>query len=252
MAAPGRTASAAAEARRYRLRQDRLQDNAVHQFQGSRRYSSEAAIGSRPPGRFLRQSPILLSASQNRAVSPIVQQLLTLLGVVLGAGATFTATTFAERAKWRRSQDTRWDERRLTAYTEYANALKRYVQIAYRMAATQGYPTAADPIDLEVGAQALTDANVDRSVRWETVLLLGSPSAVQAGRAWHQAAWKYSWVVRGQRIDRAEYLRLYEEMGRRRDDFYTSARSDLGVSSGVLPSGDQVWLPPSGDAEAPS
>ncbi len=173
---------------------------------------------------------------------------MTLLGVLIGAGATFTATSFTERSKWRRSQHIRWDERRLTAYTEYANALKRYVQVGYRMAATKGYPTGAEPIDLDAGGQALIEANGERSVRWETVLLLGSPAAVRAGRAWHQTAWKYSWSVREQRIDRAEYLRLYEELGQKRDAFYACVRADLGVTSGDLPSGDQVWLPPAASA----
>ncbi|WP_433201769.1 hypothetical protein ACQP1G_10915 [Nocardia sp. CA-107356] len=177
-------------------------------------------------------------------MSQVVQQLVTLVGVVLGASGTFAATTMTERAKWRRSQDTRWDDRRLNAYMDYANALKGYVQVSFRMAATQGYPIASEPIDMDVGVQALTEANADRSVRWEAVLLLGSPAAVEAGRSWHQAAWGFSWAVRKRQIDDTVFVERYEDMGRKRDHFYACARADLGVISGTLPSGDRAWLPP--------
>ncbi|WP_253808223.1 hypothetical protein [Nocardia amikacinitolerans] len=123
-------------------------------------------------------------------VSPIVQPLVTLAGVLLGAAATFTATAVAERAKWRRSQDALWDDRRLTAYGEYANALKEYVQLVYRLSATRGYPATAQPIDLEEGLAALATVDSERTVKWEAVLLLGSPRAVAAARSWHEAAWR--------------------------------------------------------------
>ncbi|MEU2257425.1 hypothetical protein ABZ540_30060 [Nocardia xishanensis] len=176
--------------------------------------------------------------------------------MVLGAGSTFAATTLTERAKWRRSQDTRWDDKRLTAYSEYANALKQYVQISYRLAAARGYPAVALPIDIEVGLQALAEAESEKTIKWEGVLLLGSPAAVAAARAWNRAAWELGWAARGHVIEPAEYVRRYSEMGRRRNEFYECARADLGVRSGELPPGDRPWLPPgvgeSGDPETHS
>lgn len=183
-------------------------------------------------------------------MNPVVQQLLTLAAVVLGAGSTFTATTLTERAKWRRSQDTRWDDKRLAAYSEYANALKQYVQVSYRLAAARGYPAVALPVDIEVGLKALADAEAEKTIKWEAVLLLGSPQAVAAARAWNRAAWDLGWAARGHVIEHAEYVRMYSEMGRRRNEFYESARLDLGVRSGELPRGDRLWLPPGVDSPA--
>lgn len=179
-------------------------------------------------------------------MNPVVQQLLTLVAVVLGAGSTFAATTLTERAKWRRSQDARWDDKRLAAYSEYANVLKQYVQVSYRLAAARGYPAVALPIDIEAGLQALAEAEAEKTVKWESVLLLGSPEAVAAARAWNRAAWELGWPARGHVIEHSEYVRLYSEMGRRRNDFYECARADLGVISGELPPGDRPWLPPGG------
>lgn len=181
-------------------------------------------------------------------MSPIVQQLLTLLGVLLGAGATYTATTFTERAKWRRSHETRWDDKRLVAYSEYANALKRYAQVAYRLAATRGYPAAAQPIDIDAGLDELAAAEAEKTVKWEMVLLLGSPEAVAAGRLWTEVAWRLSHVAQGRAMDHDMYIGLFETQGRRRNEFYECARADLGVQSGALPPGDQAWLPPADPA----
>ncbi|MEU4341709.1 hypothetical protein AB0H00_10615 [Nocardia sp. NPDC023852] len=187
-------------------------------------------------------------------MSPIVQQLLTLVGVVLGAGATFTATTFTERAKWRRSHDTRWDDKRLTAYIEYASALKSYVQVAYRLAAARGYATNSEPIDLDVGGRALAEASTERTVKWEVVLLLGSPAAVSAARRWHEAAWKFSSATGGDEVDQDAYDRYYKELALRRDDFYACARADLEVRSGALPASYRDWLPSvvSGEVDLPA
>lgn len=180
-----------------------------------------------------------------------MQQVLTLVAVVLGAGSTFIVTASTERAKWRRAQDVRWDDKRLAAYSEFANALKQYVQVSYRLAAARGYPAVAQPMDIEVGLKALAEAEAEKTVKWEAVLLLGSPGAVAAARAWNRAAWELGWPARGHAIDHAEYVRQYSEMGRRRNEFYECARADLGVISGELPPGDQPWLPPSGENQDP-
>lgn len=182
-------------------------------------------------------------------MGPVVQQLLTLAGVVLGAGASYSAAALMERAKWRRSRDTRWDDKRLVAYSEYANALKRYAMLSYRLAAARGYPASVQPIEIDEGLRAMAEADADKSIKWESLLLLGSPEAVTAARSWTQAAWQLSYVAGGQAIDHEAFIGLFEEMGRRRNEFYECARSDLGVKSGVLPPGDQAWVPPSGEGE---
>ncbi|WP_460721764.1 hypothetical protein [Nocardia heshunensis] len=172
--------------------------------------------------------------------------------MVLGAGSTFAATTLTEQAKWRRGQDTRWDDKRLAAYSEFANALKQYVQVSFRLAAARGYPATAQPIDTDTGLQLLAEAEAEKTVKWEAVLLLGSPEAVAAAREWNRAAWELGWPARGHAIEHSEYVRLYSEMGRRRNEFYECARADLGVRSGELPPGDRPWLAPGTDGSESS
>jgi hypothetical protein len=123
--------------------------------------------------------------------------------------------------------------------------LKKSLEVSYRLAATRGYPASALPIDLDTGLQALGTAEAERTAKWETVLLLGSPETIAAARSWHKAAWTLRFVVRGETtIEHDEYVRLYESIGRLRDEFYGSARADLGIKSGALPVGEGARLPP--------
>ncbi len=71
-------------------------------------------------------------------MSAFIQQLPALIGVVIGALGSYWASARGDRARFRREQAARWDERRLTAYSEYARALKKSVTLAYRIAAHLG------------------------------------------------------------------------------------------------------------------
>ncbi|GGK43393.1 hypothetical protein GCM10011591_13800 [Nocardia camponoti] len=173
-----------------------------------------------------------------------MQQLVTVLGVLLGATSTFAFAAVSERAKWRRAERSKWDERRLVAYNEFAHALKGYSLVSMRMAATRGYPAAAQPIDLTEGVEMLGQATEAKALKWEALLLLGSPDAVAAGRRWNKAVWDLSHVGNGMETSHADYVERYEECGRLRNEFYERARLDLGIGSGELPVGDQAWLPP--------
>ncbi|MGW4351848.1 hypothetical protein ACWELJ_07115 [Nocardia sp. NPDC004582] len=185
-----------------------------------------------------------MAQGESDGMGPIAQQLLTISGVLLGAGAAFTATTLIERSKWRRTLDTRWDDKRLAAYSEFAGSLKSLHEVLYRLAATAGLPAIAQPLDREVGLAAMAAAEGERTVRWEAVLLLGSTDVISAGRQWHKEILDLSHVVLAADPDHTEYLRLFQSTGRLRNSFYDFARADLGVRGGVLPPGDVVWLPP--------
>ncbi|MFD4353401.1 hypothetical protein ACFWPX_12635 [Nocardia sp. NPDC058518] len=96
-------------------------------------------------------------------MKPVVQQLITVVGVLLGAGATFAGAALTERSKWRRTQRSRWDDRRLVAYSDFANALKRFAEVSMRMAAGRGFPNAGQPISAEDGAELLAEAASEKS-----------------------------------------------------------------------------------------
>ncbi|MFD3743201.1 hypothetical protein [Nocardia sp. NPDC058633] len=176
-------------------------------------------------------------------MNTIVQQLITVAGVLLGAGATFAGAALTERAKWRRTQRSRWDDRRLVAYSDFANALKRFAEVSMRMAAGRGFPNAGQPISVEEGAPLLAEAASDKTLKWEMVLLLGSAEAVAAARQWNKAVWELSLVALGRGMSHEDYVRAFEAAGLKRNDFYECARRDLGVHSGELPAGDGAWLP---------
>jgi hypothetical protein len=58
-----------------------------------------------------------------------VNVLLPLLGVVIGAMASYLAGAAAERRRWRREAQIRWDTKRLDAYAGYANAVKTFILV---------------------------------------------------------------------------------------------------------------------------
>jgi len=179
-------------------------------------------------------------------MNSITQQIVTVISVLLGAIATFAFTSLNERAKWRRSTDSRWDDKRLNAYSEYAAVVKRYSQLAGRLSAARGYPSDSPPIGLEEGMAQLHETAAERTVKWETVLLLGAPEAVAAARQWVEATWALGRVARGEiAVGHDEFLEIYATPMRRRDPFYRAARGDLGVR-GDLPSWNRAYDPKSG------
>jgi hypothetical protein len=81
--------------------------------------------------------------------------------------------------KWRRDQSVRWDEKRLTAYTEYSHAVKQVISAATRLEEQRrgggaGTTSADVKTALAAGEASLTAAADERTVKWESVLMLGS------------------------------------------------------------------------------
>ncbi|WP_426506337.1 hypothetical protein ACPPVO_50420 [Dactylosporangium sp. McL0621] len=170
-----------------------------------------------------------------------LQQLPALLGVVIGVVTTFALTSIGERARWRRSQDVRWDAARLEAYVSYGNAVKRVVHVATCLAAARGLPHSSEPVPLEQGQLELAAATAERTARWESVLLLGHPDTIAAGRAWHQAVWRLEFYARGLLRDRDGWADALDDFERMREGFHRAARNDLGVGGEVLTTS---WPPP--------
>jgi hypothetical protein len=185
-------------------------------------------------------------------VNPIVVQVLTIAGVLLGAAATFIATSATERTRWRRAQSARWDDRRLGAYGEYANAVKHMVRLCRRIAETKNVLATGQPVDLDSAHTALAEAETERALKWEVVLLLGEPATISAARAWHEQVWRLEHMLREDHPDQSAFIEAYKETMRLRDQFYAHARSDLDVVSGPLP--ELTWnsLQPSSPLNHPN
>lgn len=164
----------------------------------------------------------------------LTAQLPALIGVLVGAIATFGATFVTDRARWQREQSARWDVRRADVYAEYGFALKNVLYIATRMAAAERPEISAsmlnDPLPREEGLGLLGDAERDRGVKWESVLLLGSEEVVEAGRRWHQSVFSLQAIARG--TSNADWTSAVAEVSRERGRFYEAARRDLGLGRG--------------------
>ncbi len=169
-------------------------------------------------------------------MNPIVAQVLTIVGVLLGSAATFVVTSTTERTRWRRAQSARWDDKRLLAYSEYANAVKHMVRLCRRIAETKKLLSTGQPLDdLDSAFAALAEAETQRAARWETVLLLGEPATISAARAWSEQVWQLEHILREAEPDASSFADAYRNAMRLRNEFYAQARADLGITSGPLP-----------------
>ena len=171
--------------------------------------------------------------------NPLVQQLPALVGVGVGALATYVTTSLGERSRWRRERSSRWDDARMRAYADYGDAVKKVSHLASRIAAGRGLPHSVE--SLAPGAEAmeaLEASDGERARAWERVLLLGAPETVAAARAWHQAVWRLVWFARGRLTDPDQWKASMRETEAARDRFYECARRDLGVT------GEAVATPP--------
>ena len=170
-------------------------------------------------------------------MSGITQQLPALLGAVVGATATYLAGAFTERARWRREQSSRWDDKRAQAYSEYGYAVKNVYVQCLRIADSRLRSGPGDPARHEEALAQLDVLTDERTARWETVLLLGSPEAITAARAWHRRVWQVELFARGMRTDADEYGTVLQQVIADRTRFYEAARRDLGITSGSVPVG---------------
>ncbi|MFF3858326.1 hypothetical protein [Streptomyces sp. NPDC002209] len=166
--------------------------------------------------------------------------------MLVGALASYLGATLMERSRWRRQLATRWDERRLESYIRYADAIKRFVSVAGRLAAAKGLFDLPQPLGAEAGLELLAEAELERGYAFETVLLMGDAETVSAARALQRQAWVLEQFARDQRSGTAEdWTRAFREFQDRRDAFYVAARKSLGVSAEFrLRSEDPVFRSP--------
>jgi hypothetical protein len=167
-------------------------------------------------------------------VHALLQQLPALVGVVIGALASYLAGTAAERARWQREHKVRWDAKRMDAYASYALTVKTFILIASRISASRDLGPKAQPLPIEENLEKLAQAEIGRATAWEQVLLIGDPATIDAARSWHQCAWDLEQFARGNRTGKQEWAAAYDAANNARAEFYRNARNDLSVP-GVPP-----------------
>lgn len=172
-------------------------------------------------------------------------QLATLLGVALGAILSMATTMIVEKARWRREQSVRWDERRLGAYAEYAHVVKSLAHRYRRIAVAKGIAVSgAAPLEpTEEVLAEVAEAEVQRSALAETVWLLGDAKTNTAAVRLNHCLWHLEWLARelptrGQ----GGWEQAYEDFRQARQHFLELARAGLGVR-GVRIAESVPWPP---------
>ncbi|WP_158692693.1 hypothetical protein [Streptomyces roseochromogenus] len=118
----------------------------------------------------------------------MISQIVTLVGVLVGALTSYLSVTVAERAKHRRSLATRWDERKLNAYVEYATCVKEVAAVAKHSRLVEEGSDAHKEF-----MAAMEDGERRRSARFETLVLLAALPAIEAahnGRSRTTSLWR--------------------------------------------------------------
>lgn len=164
----------------------------------------------------------------------LIGQLPALIGVVVGTLGTILATQLSDRARWRRAQSVRWDDRRVDAYAEYARALKEVHLLATRLTAPSRPSSHAHAIDPDAGLVLLAAADAERTKAWERVLLLGDAATVAAAREWRHAVLQLELSARGRSPADFEWVPAVRRADQGRDRFYEAARASLAVGGGAV------------------
>ncbi|MGW7349914.1 hypothetical protein [Streptomyces sp. NPDC054784] len=115
----------------------------------------------------------------------MASQIITLIGVLLGAITSFLATTFVERARFRQALVTRWDERKLSMYIEYASCVKDAVRTAKQ--ALEAHDRGRDNAESLANMEA---AESRRSVSFEGLVLLADEATAEAAKQVNERLWR--------------------------------------------------------------
>jgi hypothetical protein len=164
-------------------------------------------------------------------------QVLTLLGVIVGALASFLSTKSIERIRWQREQAVNLAMKRLDCYGEFAASIKADIAVIHRLAAENGLPAGALSVEREAGLSMLASARLDVQVKWENVRLYGAPDTIEAARRWRTTVTHLEKFARQILSDPDGWLEAEEMSTRAQDSFYSSARSELLVIGGQATKG---------------
>ncbi|MEV0117528.1 hypothetical protein AB0H77_30535 [Streptomyces sp. NPDC050844] len=161
-----------------------------------------------------------------------LQQLPALIGVIVGALGSYVAIMRGDRVRFQREQAARWEERRLTVYTEYARVLKQTVTLTYRVSAHHGndpHPHPLSPADAE---PHLAEAANARDPAGEALLMLGTPEVVATARVWVMTVVDMERFMREGTRDPEAWARLLDRQRATREEYYAAVRRDLALPPG--------------------
>jgi hypothetical protein len=154
------------------------------------------------------------------------------ISAVVGVLVGLVGAAWAERARWKRSQAVRWDERRVDAYAEYAKAIKRIHMTALGMVS----PHRRERINREDGLTILAQADAHRTEAWEGVLLLADQETTHAAYRWQSIVRDEADFARKRPNDGEsdEWKAAVRSADEARDNFYAAARNSVHVGGGSV------------------
>jgi hypothetical protein len=164
-----------------------------------------------------------------------LDQLPALIGVIVGAAGSYAASSRTDKVRWQRSRAERWDEKRFEIYSTYASVLNRKARIALRIGVARGFEHDGAPLAPDEGLEQLAEAETERGIAWQAVLLVGDSATIRAAREWRRAVFALEQYARGLQDDPEGWKSTYKRIGVARDEFYAAARPDLGITGRVPP-----------------
>ncbi|MFG2964604.1 hypothetical protein ACGFZS_15115 [Streptomyces sp. NPDC048288] len=186
-------------------------------------------------------------------MSGVLDQLPTLIGVVVGGLMSYVVGALTERSRWRRQQEIRWDSQLLQAYSEYGHAVKDCATRYQRFAAHRGltnHPAPLEPTETELEQAA--DVEGRRSALVEALSLLANAETAQAVQILNRSVWHLEWLARGQLTGNpSTWAQAFSEYRAARAEFYRHARRSLQIAD-MGQVREAPWPPPWRPVQDPS
>jgi hypothetical protein len=153
-------------------------------------------------------------------VNAMISQILTLVGVLVGALTSYLSVTMTERSKHRREMATRWDQRKLDAYIEFAACVKEVADVSRRSRLVDEGSDAHKQF-----ISAMEEGERKRSALFEGLVLLAAPQVIEAAHAVNITLWQML-----ERARRHEPPQVRGDLTERLNAYHERAREDLGIS----------------------
>jgi hypothetical protein len=157
------------------------------------------------------------------------EQLPALVGVVVGALLSWGSGALTDRWRFRREQQVRWREQRLSAYSTFSASAKSTMSTLFRVAAGLGVDEQTEPLTLDEARPSLAAAFHDREAAFERVRLVGSEAIIDAAREWVRQIYEMRRLVEGPALSSDAWGAQVSKANEMRDHFYLRAREELGA-----------------------
>ncbi len=125
---------------------------------------------------------------------------------------------------------TRWDERKLDTYVEYAAVVKEV-----HRAAKAAFAARANLDDLPALLAEMNEAENRRSVLFERLVLLAEPAAITAANAVNAKLWAGLHLARAQQGSDSDWDPVGQGLIEALSELHRQARVDLGIAGDFRP-----------------